>query len=176
MSNKTKTNLLIDSLIFLGFLVANEPSLTGVPIHEWFSTAFIAALVTHLVLHWDWIVKITATFIKKLFHESRLNYVLDVLLFTAFVTVNLSGLLISKSILATLGISFEAAPAWRSLHSLSADATMLLIALHFALHWKWIVSAVGRYVVLPARAFFQRRDTRSFAHLAVQPIKIDQGK
>jgi hypothetical protein len=176
MSNKTKTNLLIDSLIFLGFLVANEPALTGVPIHEWFATAFIAALVTHLVLHWEWIAHITATFVKKLFHESRLNYVLDALLFTSFVTVNLSGLLISRSILATFGIQLNVTPAWRSIHSLSADATMLLIALHFALHWKWIVNTIGRYVVTPLRSLFRRPSVRSAAQLAVQPVEIDLNK
>ena len=59
MLNKTKTNLLIDLTIFLVFLAAGEPAITGLPIHEWLSVAFIAALITHLVLHWDWIVSIT---------------------------------------------------------------------------------------------------------------------
>jgi hypothetical protein len=31
-----------------------------------------------------------------------------------------------------------------STHSWSADATILLLLVHFALHWRWIVNVAGR--------------------------------
>ncbi len=39
-----KTNLLVDISILAGFLVAFEPSLTGITVHEWFTLAFSSAL------------------------------------------------------------------------------------------------------------------------------------
>jgi hypothetical protein len=34
-----KTNLIVDTLILITFLVAFEPSLTGIAIHEWLRQA-----------------------------------------------------------------------------------------------------------------------------------------
>lgn len=139
-----KTNFWLDAAIFAGFLIAFEPGLTGIAIHEWLSLALAATLLIHLLLHWDWVAKVTIQFFKKLFHSSRLQYVVDVLLLVAMVTVMLSGILISRSILPFLGLSAAAGNTWRFLHSSSADATLLLTALHFALHWKWIVGTAKR--------------------------------
>jgi hypothetical protein len=152
-----KTNLLVDSLIFTAFLVAFEPNLTGIAIHEWLSVAFAGALIIHLLLHWDWVVKITLQFFRKLFHSSRLNYIVDAVLLIAFITVMLSGILISRSVLTVLGIQVTASPAWRFLHSSSANLVLLMVGLHFALHWKWIVSTCSRYLVTPLKCRFWPR-------------------
>ena len=93
----TKTNLILDLTIFTAFLAASNPSITGLPIHEWLSVALTAALVTHLLFHWTWIVNLLKTFLKKFWHSSRLNFVIDSLLFLAMILVMLSGILISKS-------------------------------------------------------------------------------
>ena len=63
----------------------------------------------------------------------------------------LSGILISESILPLLGIRLNASPTWRFLHSSSADAVVLLVGLHFALHWKWIVKTIERYLFKPLK-------------------------
>ena len=74
MNANTKTNLILDITIFTAFLVAANPSLTGNTIHEWLSLSFAAAIITHLLFHWKWLVKVTTGFFKKFFHQSRLNY------------------------------------------------------------------------------------------------------
>jgi hypothetical protein len=159
----TKTNLLLDLGILGAFLVALEPKLTGVAIHEWLSLAFAGTLIVHLLLHWKWVVSITKQFFKKLLHVSRLQLVLDTLLFVAFTTVMTSGLMISKTILPTLGIQLDHNQTFRSLHSLSADATLLLVGLHFALNWNWVVNAVKRHIVAPVAGLF---------HGAPQPVAV----
>jgi hypothetical protein len=144
-----RTNLLVDASIFLAFIVAMEPRFSGVPVHEWLSVALAATVVIHLLLHWQWIVSVGAKFFKKLWHTSRLKFVVDTLLFVAFTGIMMSGILISKSFLPTLSIQVQAGGAWRQLHSLSANAGILLVGLHFALSWNWIVMAVKRFAFAP---------------------------
>ena len=150
-----KTNLLVDLGIFAGLLVAAAPGLTGLALHEWLSVAFFGTIIAHLVLHWKWLVSIGAQFFRKLFHSSRLQFVVDVLLFVAFITVMTSGLAISRNVLAFLGIvSIANNPVWRQLHSLSANLTILAAGLHFALHWDWVVSMTKRYILKPVLSIF----------------------
>lgn len=159
-----KTNLIVDTLILIAFLVAFEPALTGIAIHEWLSLAFGATLILHILLHWKWVVQVTLKFFRMLFHSSRFNYLVNAALFIAFVLVMLSGLLISESILPTLGIRLDGSPTWRFLHASSADAVVFLVGLHFALHWKWIVNTIKRYVVKPLG--------RRPAPLVLQPVAV----
>ena len=154
---KVKTNLLIDLGIFVALLVALEPGLTGIPIHEWFSAAFAGAIVVHLLLHWDWIVNVMVKFFKKLFHTSRLQFAVDTLLFVAMTAVIASGLMISKTVMPALGLSAIRNPMMQGLHSLSANATLLLVGVHFALNWNWVVNAVRRVIVVPLQSLFHKQ-------------------
>jgi hypothetical protein len=61
----------------------------------------------------------------------------------------LSGIMISRSVMSVLGIQITASQTWRFLHSWSANLTLILVGVHFALHWKWIVSTFRRYLVAP---------------------------
>jgi hypothetical protein len=172
----TKTNLTLDIAIFSVFLVASNPALTGLAVHEWLGVSFAAALITHLLFHWDWIVNLSKTFFKKLVHVSRLNFVVDSLLFVAMTAAMLSGLMISKNVLPTFGIQLDVSRSWRSIHSLSANASLVFVALHFALHWKWVVTNVQRYIISPLSGLVQHPTPGTSAQMAVQPVKIDNNK
>lgn len=169
MSNKT--NLVLDLTIFTAFLVAYNPHLTGNTIHEWLGVAFGAAIVTHLLFHWKWIANVTIEYFKKFFHRSRLNYIVDLLFFVAMTGSLFSGLMISKDVMSTLGIQLgEVSRSWKSIHTLASDASLILLGIHFALHWKWVVSNIGRYIVTPVASLFNRQpDT-----LLPQPVQLDK--
>lgn len=154
-----RTNLLIDFGILSLFLVVMEPGLTGLAVHEWLGVAFFATILLHLMLHWKWIASMTAQFFKKLFHASRLQYVVDALLFVSFTTAMLSGLMISRVVVPVLNLSLLRGEnfAWRGLHAASATTTLLMVALHFALHWDWVVGMTARYLVRPITGLFPRR-------------------
>jgi len=146
---KNKVNFIIDGLIFLSFLAASVPRLTGLAIHEWLSLALAGAILVHLVLHADWVWEVLKRFFRKLWHSSRLNFVVDLAVLIAFVGVMLSGILISREILAVLGIQLGENRTWQQIHRLTADASVWLMALHFALHWRWIGNAFKRYIIHP---------------------------
>jgi hypothetical protein len=166
----TKTNFVIDILIFAAFLIAYELRLTGVPIHEWLSLALFVAIVAHLASHWKWVAQITLKFFRQLFHSSRLNYVINLLFFIAFIGVMLSGLLISRVALPALGItSLRGEGAWRMLHTVTANASVLLLALHFALHWDWIWSTLKKYVFAPVGRLFGRKKLQPVAAASAVP-------
>jgi len=158
-----RTNLIIDFGVFVAFLVAFEPSLTGIAIHEWLSVALAVALIVHLILHWRWVTNVALKFFKQLFHTSRLKFVVDLVLYLAMITLMLSGLLISKSIMPLFGMRMSEGSIWRLLHSASANVSLIAMAIHFALNWNWVVSNVKRYVIDPAAGLFRRRSDKAEA-------------
>jgi len=169
----TKANLTLDITIFTAFLAVANPALTGMAIHEWLALAFAAAIVTHLLFHWNWLVTVTKQFFKKLFHQSRLNYVVDALFFVSMTAAMLSGLLISKTIMSALGIQLNTSHGWESIHRLAADTSLIMLGLHFALHFKWVVTNLKRYLVSPVIRLFQR--PRAGA-LAAQPFRVERNR
>jgi cytochrome b len=145
--NRNTVNLFVDITIFLAFLVAMAPHFSGMAVHEWLGISFGAAIVTHLLLHWQWLVEVTKRFFSKAQWSARINYMLNALLFIDVTTIIFTGLMISKSALPALGITLSTGGAWRSIHGFSADLFMVLIGLHVALHWQWIFNSVKRLVV-----------------------------
>ncbi len=170
----TKTNLIVDTTILATFLIVTNPHLTGNTIHEWLALSFAGAIITHLLLHWNWLIKVGGEFFKKLFHQSRLNFVVDALFFVAMTGAMFSGLMISKSILPALGIQLDISHGWKSIHSLMSDTSLILLGVHFALHWKWVVANVRRYIVNPIRGLFQR--PASSPVLTAQPMRLEESK
>jgi len=71
----------------------------------------------------------------------------DTLFFIAMTGSIFSGILISKNVLATLGIQLDVNRSWKMIHTLTSDASLIVLGIHFALHWKWVVNSIGRYVV-----------------------------
>ena len=174
MSHKTKTNLILDLSIFFAFLAVASPALTGMTIHEWLALALAAAVVTHLLFHWDWIVSVGKDFFRKFFHQSRLNFIVNLLFLITATASMLSGLLISKSILSTLGIHLNVDHSWETLHKLTSDWAVIALGLHFALHVKWLVFNLKRYLLNPVFELFARPKSQPHGQLATQPVRIDE--
>jgi hypothetical protein len=150
--NRNKVNLIVDSAIFLAFLVAMAPRFSGMAVHEWLGIAFGVAIVTHLLLHWQWLVEVTKRFFGKAQWSARVNYILNALLFVDVTIIIFTGLMISRSALPLLGIELGQGGSWRMLHTLTANLFLALVGLHIALHWQWIASTVKRLALAPRSA------------------------
>jgi len=160
--------------MFGAFLAVSNPHLTGTTVHEWLAVSLAGAVITHLLLHWDWILKVGKEFFKKLWHQSRLNFVVNTLFFVAMTGTIFSGLMISESVLAPFGIHLDVSSSWRSIHKLMSDASVIMLGVHFALHLKWVGNNIVRYAFNPVRGLFQRRALPQV--LAAQPMKLEESK
>lgn len=143
----TSKRLALDVALFVAMLIANNPAVTGLAVHEWLSVAIVVPLLAHLVINWEWTARVANDFFARLFHASRLNFVVDGLLFVSAVAVMLSGLMVSQVVLAFLGISAAPGAVWVALHSASAGAVVALLLAHSALHWRWFARAIRRAFV-----------------------------
>ena len=158
--SQTKIKLWLDIIIFIAFLVAMEPHSSGLAIHEWLTLSMIAALIVHLLLSWDWISEITHRFLGKLGGQGRINYLLNWLLFIDGTLLVVSGVMISEIALPALGIKLPMGFAWRGLHDMSANFALVLLGVHTALHWGWIVKTFGKYLVQPVERLFSSKQKK----------------
>jgi hypothetical protein len=137
MSNKTR--LVLDIGLLLAFLVAFSPGATGISVHEWLSLAIGVPTLIHLVINWDWVVRVAGNVLGKIRATSRVNLAVDMALFVATITVMLSGLLVSQVIATSLGLALTPDAIWYAVHSASATISVVLLTIHFALHAPWAV-------------------------------------
>jgi hypothetical protein len=159
-TSQTKTKLGVDILIFVVFLVMMDPRSSGIAVHEWLAISVIAALVVHLLLSWDWITQITRRLLGKKAGQTRINYILNWLLFIDGTLIMVSGIMISQVALPTIGIKLPAGFAWRGLHDTAANIGLLLLGLHTALHWAWVVNTFGKYLVQPVVRLFSAKQKK----------------
>lgn len=153
--NKTKLNLFLDLGLVLIFVAEQEMGFTGRHNHELLGVILGAALIIHIVLHWQWVVSITKTFFKKVVHESRFNYLLNMALFVDLLITVVTGIVISGTLGLQLGIDTRAFP-WERIHILASELSLLIVALHVAMHWKWIATHTSKLLPRIKLPSFQR--------------------
>ena len=152
-----RPRLVLDIILALSFLALMSVNLTGLLTHEWLGIALMVVVIVHLLSQWDWTISSSRSFVLRLTQRVRLTYVLNWLLFISAVLVFFSGLVISENALPSLGLSIGprgGTPTfgfWHQLHTLTADAVLVLAAIHLGLNWRWVVSAFKQVVHIGGR-------------------------
>lgn len=183
MVNKTRINLGLNLILFTLFVVVvllglglwliwsgnhsgPELSLFGLTRrslkdrHAWTGVIILVGVVVHLAFHWQWLTCMVQRFLGKTSAQARLNFGLDSLLFVAFVTTSLSGLLIwlvlpgggyrgGRNPLHDLTLLGSSRGDWIDLHRWAGLIMLLILSIHLALHWRWIICALRTYTPLP---------------------------
>jgi hypothetical protein len=144
LSKQNRNKLLIDLIAFVAFLISMDPHSSGIPIHEWLTIAIAGVIVVHLLLNWSWIVDVTKHLFIKSTNGARLNYVLNWLLFIDGVLIMLSGIMISERVMPFFGVTMSESFSWRGLHDSSANLFLIILGIHLALHWNWIIITTKR--------------------------------
>lgn len=129
-------------------------------LHAWTGVLMIAAVLIHLVWHWNWLKGAARRIfgelvrgIRQIGLRSRLNAAMDTLIALGFLLSAASGVYF---LLAPGGISghnlqpFLFSPAaWDVIHTWSSIMMLIGIMVHLALHWSWIKS-VSMRCLMPA--------------------------
>jgi len=158
----TVRNLLVDAAIFLGFLLATDPHATGQTItNGWASPLGWASSRTCCCTgngSSTWCGASSANyrgrsesirFEQPAVHRHDAHHFL--------------GLMISKVVLSTFGLEGQHDGIWRVVHSTATNVALIIVGLHVALHWKWIVGTLKRTIWQP---IFGRRQPQPQPALA----------
>jgi hypothetical protein len=141
---RTRLDFWLDALLLAGYTLAYSLGFTGIANHEWLGIGLGVALLVHLTLHWDWVVRTTTKLFARGGRE-RFSWLVNLLLLVSMTLCIASGILISEVALPQLGISVAASSFWRQMHSTTATLTLILVPVHAALRWRWIVGMVRRF-------------------------------
>jgi hypothetical protein len=138
---RTRLDFLLDGLLLVAYTFAYSLGFTGIAVHEWLGIGLGVVLLVHLTLHWDWVIRTTGKLVRRGGRE-RFVWLVNLLLLSMTLCIA-SGILISQVALPGLGITLPGSSFWRQMHDTTATLTLILVPVHAALRWRWIVG-VGR--------------------------------
>jgi hypothetical protein len=145
---RTRLDFWFDAVILVGYTVAYSYGFTGVVIHEWLGVGLGIALLLHLTLHWDWVIRTTRRLLRP-HGPDKLIWLVNLALLFAMTLCVASGLAISRVALPELGIYTLQSPFWFRLHAPTAEVTAGLVPVHVALRWRWIAGVGRRLLAWP---------------------------
>jgi cytochrome b561 len=143
MTNRILLVLLLDLAMLLLVCVLECISLTGLTVHEWLGFALCPLVLIHVVMQWPWCV----TQFRKIATSSwrdRFNLFLNSLLLVLMSAVLLSGVLTSTQVTSLAGESFGRVGIWREIHGWLNATLVVLVGLHLAVNWNWMIAALRR--------------------------------
>lgn len=132
-------NLSIDVAALVVYLVAANPAVTGIGVHEWVGVGVLLAFLVHVAMHVDWVVEAVKSAVARPSWVRTGNLVLDALIVVAFMTVTVSGLMVSGAVLAAFGLYADGYYFWDPLHATAAKVLLALLLVHVVAHGKWLV-------------------------------------
>jgi len=141
---RTRLDFWLDALLLVAYTLAYSLGFTGVATHEWLGIGLGVALLVHLTLHWDWVLRTTGRLLRPGGRE-RFVWLVNLLLLVSMTLCIASGILISEVALPELGIHLPASSFWRQVHDTTATLTLILVPVHAAIRWRWIVGMVRRF-------------------------------
>ena len=134
-----RKSLAVDAACLLAYLVAANPAVTGIGVHEWVGIGVLLAFLVHVAMHVDWVVEAVKSAVARPSWARTGNLVLDALIVVAFMTAAVSGLMVSGAVLAAFGLYADGYYFWDPLHATAAKVLLALLLVHVVAHGKWLV-------------------------------------
>ena len=141
---RTRVDFWLDAVLLVAYTLAYSLGFTGIATHEWLGIGLGVVLLVHLTLHWDWVIRTTRKLLRPGGRE-RFIWLVNLLLLLTMTLCIASGILISEVALPALGITVPASSFWRQMHDTTATLTLILVPIHAALRWRWIVGMARRF-------------------------------
>ncbi len=134
-----RRNLAIDIAALAVYLVAANPAVTGIGIHEWLGLGMLVIFFVHAAMHVDWVIEAVRGSFVRLSWARTGNAVLDLVIVAVVMVVMVSGVMVSGAVLPALGLYADGYYFWDPLHAIAAKALLALLLVHVVAHWRWLV-------------------------------------
>jgi cytochrome b561 len=145
MKSRTVYLLWLDCSMLLAVVLLESLSLTGLQLHEWLGFVLCPLVLLHVVLQWQWFMTQFQHVLRAGAWRVRVNACLNLLLLIAMAAVLVSGGLVSNQSIATFGERFGRLRLWSEIHGDLNFVLVVLVGLHLALNWDWILAALRRW-------------------------------
>ena len=133
-----RRNLAIDIAALAVYLVAANPAVTGIGIHEWLGLGMLVIFFVHAAMHVDWVIEAVRRSFVRLSWARTGNAVLDLVIVAVVMVVMVSGVMVSGAVLPALGLYADGYYFWDPLHAIAAKALLALLLVHVVAHWRWL--------------------------------------
>ena len=144
MINRVALLLCLDTTMLLLVCVLECLALTGLELHEWLGFAFCPLVLVHVVMQWQWFITQFQRVMKAGAYRVRINALLNLALLFMMSAVLLSGVLVSRQVKSMVGEGFGRVRIWSEIHGGLNFVLVVLVGLHLALNWDWIIAALRR--------------------------------
>ena len=145
MKNRVTFLLCLDTAMLLLVVVLECINFTGLEWHQWLGFAFCPAVLLHVIMQWPWFITQFQRMLTPGAWRVRVNAGLNLLLLALMGAVLFSGGFVSAQGVESLGESFGRVPIWSRVHGWLNLALVVLVALHLALNWDWLIAALRRH-------------------------------
>ena len=141
MNFKKTTKIIANLALLVSFILTYFIDLTGLELHQYLGVTAAGIMGVHVITHWTWITNVSRRLFKKMSGRVRLYYLLDGALFLAFITITITGVLIST----WLEVFLSDYMVLRSIHIISSIAGLVLLIVKMGLHWKFFTKTLNLF-------------------------------
>jgi len=139
----TIVKIVLDALMAVVFILLMDPKAISMAFHEIAGLIIGGVFLIHKLLNWKWIKNVTRNiFGRQVTAETRIRYIVDVLLFIGVYLIIISGALISEYVFPNAAGGGD----WTTAHHIAAYLCIPLLGFHAGLHVKWMKNAFRKMI------------------------------
>lgn len=140
VKQKRILKLVLDTVMLILLVLMYKKQVISISFHEIGGLALIGLFIIHLLINAKWIGAVTKRlFSKTISAHVRACYIVDALLLVAFLTVGITGVLISKVV-----FSLHVSGNFKTLHYFASAVAVILMGVHLGLHADYIFGKLLR--------------------------------
>lgn len=142
MENKrTKTKIVIDTIMFILIICLMNTNFTGIQLHEILGICIFVIFAIHKILNFKWIKTIVSNFLNpQVKRRNKILFIFDIVLFLIVIGVIITGICISKYIFGDLYVKNYG--IIKKIHKFLAWWSLILMAIHIGFHLKQMVLVI----------------------------------
>jgi hypothetical protein len=156
----TAIKIALDVLMAVVFILLMDAKVISMAFHEIAGLAIGGVFLIHKLLNWKWIKNVTRhIFGRQVTAETRIRYIIDVLLFAGVYMIIISGALMSEYVFPNSAGGGD----WKAIHTTLSYICIPLIGIHAGLHVKWMKNAFRKMLKITKDSKVRKWILRGFS-------------